>query len=118
MVLGGEDVAASPGDLSTEVNEGLDEDGSLDGWRESVRSCQLVNWGRNILMCRQPAMRAPLRGWSAPYFWRMAIRPGISTSESSISRRPKAARDYRQKWSGIGHVEGTEIRTMSATLNF
>lgn len=25
----------------------------------------------------------------------MAIRPGISTSESSISRRPKAARDYQ-----------------------
>lgn len=32
VVLGGEDVARGPGDLSTEVNEGLDEDGGLDGW--------------------------------------------------------------------------------------
>jgi len=31
VVLGGEDVAGSPGDLSTEGSEGLDEDGSLDG---------------------------------------------------------------------------------------
>lgn len=31
VVLGGEDVAGSPGDLSTEVSEGLDEDSSLDG---------------------------------------------------------------------------------------
>jgi hypothetical protein len=37
-------------------------------------------------------MRAPLRGWSAAYFSRVAIRPGISFSASSISRRPKAAR--------------------------
>jgi hypothetical protein len=31
VVLGGEDVAGGPGNLSTEVNEGLDQDGSLDG---------------------------------------------------------------------------------------
>jgi hypothetical protein len=31
VVLGGEDVAGGPGDLSTEVNESLDQDGSLDG---------------------------------------------------------------------------------------
>lgn len=31
VVLGGEDVARGPGDLSTERGEGLDEDGSLDG---------------------------------------------------------------------------------------
>lgn len=31
MVLGGEDVAASPGNLSTEGSEGLNEDSSLDG---------------------------------------------------------------------------------------
>ena len=34
VVLGGEDVAAGPGDLGTEVNEGLDEDSSLDGCRD------------------------------------------------------------------------------------
>jgi hypothetical protein len=31
VVLGGEDVAGSPGDLSTEVSEGLNEDSGLDG---------------------------------------------------------------------------------------
>ena len=36
VVLGGEDVAASPGDLGTEGSEGLDEDSSLDGWRGLV----------------------------------------------------------------------------------
>jgi hypothetical protein len=46
-----------------------------------------------MVMCKQPAMRAPARGWSAAYLVRMAIRPGISISARSISRRPKAARD-------------------------
>ena len=32
VVLGGEDVARGPGELSTEGLEGLDENGSLDGW--------------------------------------------------------------------------------------
>jgi hypothetical protein len=59
------------------------------GQRKLIRGL----YQRNILMCRQPAIRAPARGWSAPYLARMAMRPGISTSESSISRRPKAARD-------------------------
>ena len=92
MVLGGEDVAAGPGDLGTEGNEGLDKDGSLDGWEVLEGS----HWygTADILMCRQPAMRAPFRGWSAAYLRRMAMRPGISISASSISRRPKAARDY------------------------
>lgn len=31
LVLGGENVARAPGDLSTEGDEGLDENGSLDG---------------------------------------------------------------------------------------
>jgi hypothetical protein len=93
VVLGGENVAGSPGDLSTEGNEGLNEDSSLDGYRMGQIKLVRGHYQRNILMCRQPAMRAPWRGWSAPYFSRMAMRPGISTSESSISRRPKAARD-------------------------
>ena len=33
VVLGGEDVAGRPGDLSAERLEGLDQDGGLDGWR-------------------------------------------------------------------------------------
>jgi len=32
MVLGGEDVAAGPGDLSTEGGQCLDKDGSLDSY--------------------------------------------------------------------------------------
>lgn len=32
VVLGGEDVARGPGELSTKGLEGLDEDGGLDGW--------------------------------------------------------------------------------------
>jgi hypothetical protein len=31
VVLGGEDVAGSPGDLGTEGGQGLDQDGGLDG---------------------------------------------------------------------------------------
>lgn len=45
-------------------------------------------------------MRAPFNGCSSAYFSRVFMRPGISISASSISRRPKAANE------------------MSATLNF
>lgn len=37
-------------------------------------------------------MRAPFKGCSVAYFSLVCIRPGISFSASSISRRPKAAR--------------------------
>src|SRR5258708_32257148 len=43
-------------------------------------------------MCRQPAIRAPLSGLVGPYFFRSAIKPGISFSASSISLRPHSAR--------------------------
>ncbi|KAG9954788.1 S-adenosyl-L-homocysteine hydrolase-like protein, partial [Aureobasidium melanogenum] len=72
VVLGGEDVAGGPGELGTEGLEDLGRDG--------------------VLMCKQPAIRAPLRGCSSAYFARVAMRPGISCSASSISRRPKAAK--------------------------
>jgi hypothetical protein len=40
-------------------------------------------------MCKQPAIRAPLRGWEGPYFLRKYIRPGISSSAmfNSIHKR-------------------------------
>ena len=44
-----------------------------------------------IVMCREPAMRAPLKGWAVPNSVRHARRPGISASASSISMRPKSA---------------------------
>jgi hypothetical protein len=43
VVLGGEDVAGSPGDLSTEVSEGLDEDSGLDG-------CNIVSKKANVVV--------------------------------------------------------------------
>ena len=45
-----------------------------------------------MVMWRHPTIRAPESGWEGPYFARRAIRPGISSSEMSISLRPKAAR--------------------------
>src|SRR5712671_2440303 len=44
-----------------------------------------------IVMCREPAMRAPLSGWRAAYCSRTAMRPGISVSAIAISLRPQAA---------------------------
>ncbi len=44
-----------------------------------------------MVMCRQPAMRAPLSGLDAPYSLRRAIRPGISLSAMPISLRPQSA---------------------------
>lgn len=37
MVLGGEDVAARPCDFSAQLQEGLDENGSLDGHVQTAR---------------------------------------------------------------------------------
>ena len=45
-----------------------------------------------IVMCNEPAMRAPARGWLSPYSARRAMSPGISSSASTISLRPNSAR--------------------------
>jgi len=45
-----------------------------------------------MVMCRQPATRAPLSGCAAPNSRRVAIRPGISVSAMASSLRPQAAR--------------------------
>ena len=44
-----------------------------------------------IVICRQPAIRAPASGLDAPYSARTAIRPGISSSAMAISLRPHSA---------------------------
>ena len=47
VVLRGEDVAAGPGDLGAELNEGLDEDGRLDGHVETAgdaSALQRLGW--------------------------------------------------------------------------
>src|SRR4051812_43297311 len=46
-----------------------------------------------MVMCSEPAMRAPASGCSAPNSSRRAMSPGISCSASEISLRPKAARE-------------------------
>ena len=45
-----------------------------------------------MVMCRQPATRAPLSGLLAPNSLRRAISPGISLSAIVISLRPQSAR--------------------------
>ncbi len=44
-----------------------------------------------IVMCSEPAIRAPFSGCFGPYSSRVAIRPGISDSASEISFRPNSA---------------------------
>ena len=44
-----------------------------------------------MVMCSDPMMRAPARGFFPAYFSRNAINPGISFSAMSISLRPKSA---------------------------
>src|SRR5437667_34240 len=65
-----------------------------DAQRTSAPSARSVSistavW---IVMCSDPAMRAPLSGWRGPYSARVAIRPGISVSAMAISLRPQSAR--------------------------
>jgi hypothetical protein len=64
-----------------------DQRSSAPRWiRVSIRTAV---W---IVMCRQPAIRAPAKGCLAPYSSRKAIRPGISPSAMAISLRPQSAR--------------------------
>ncbi len=46
-----------------------------------------------MVMCRLPVTRAPVSGFSVPYFSRRAIRPGISVSAMAISLRPQSAKE-------------------------
>src|SRR5262245_3740861 len=50
-----------------------------------------INTAVSIVMCRQPATRAPLSGAFALYSARSAIRPGISFSAMRIFLRPSSA---------------------------
>src|SRR5438046_10205304 len=45
-----------------------------------------------MVMCKEPAMRAPRNGCCGANSSRIAIRPGISVSAIAISLRPQAAR--------------------------
>lgn len=93
VVLGREDVAGRPGDLGTESGKGLDENSGLDGPVIDISGRLQKLENIQTYMWRQPAILAPLRGWDWAYFSRRYMRPGISCSASSISFRPKAARE-------------------------
>ena len=94
MVLGREDV----------LEGGLDS--TFNGWHENKKRTQedqvtsapravrvSIKTAVWMVMCKHPAIRAPLRGLEAECFCLMYIRPGISCSAISISLRPKAARE-------------------------
>ena len=53
----------------------------------------------SMVMCSEPVMRTPLSGFKGPYFLRMAIRPGISCSETWMVLRPHSAsvKSFTQK---------------------
>lgn len=75
LVLRGEDVAGAPTDLGVE------------GYEVWIR---MAIW---MVMCRDPVMRAPERGWDGLNSKRQYTSPDISTSTSSISRQPKSVWD-------------------------
>ena len=52
-----------------------------------------INTAVWMVMCKHPAIRAPLNGLDAPYSARRAIKPGISASANFISLRPHSARE-------------------------
>jgi hypothetical protein len=51
-----------------------------------------------IVMCNEPAIRAPASGLLRPNSARTDIRPGISVSAIAISRRPKSAWPMSATW--------------------
>ena len=59
--------------------------------RSPPGSCVSMSTAVWIVMCREPAMRAPFRGFSFEYSSRMAISAGISDSAMAISLRPQSA---------------------------
>ena len=52
-----------------------------------------INTAVWMVMCKQPAIRAPFNGWLGPYSSRILIKPGISASAKRISLRPQSARE-------------------------
>jgi hypothetical protein len=65
-----------------------------DAQRTSAPSSTKVSISTAVwmVMCSEPAIRAPFNGLVAPNSSRSAISPGISVSAISISLRPKSAR--------------------------
>lgn len=82
----------------------------FDSWKKNCTSAPSstnvsISTAVWMVMCKQPAMRAPFNGFSDPYFLRIAIKPGISFSAIIISLRPNSAKfisaEYEITHSGL-----------------
>ncbi len=62
-----------------------------------------------IVMCSEPAMRAPLSGWRAAYSSRIAISAGISPSAMAISLRPHSASSRSATWNSVVFAVGAAL---------
>ena len=71
------------------VEKILQDDHETSAPRSIKVSIKTAVW---IVMCKQPAIRAPAKGFEAPYSSRKAIKPGISASANLISFLPQAER--------------------------
>src|SRR5918994_5914117 len=78
------------------------------------------------VMCSDPAMRAPFRGWRAANSWRIPISAGISDSAIRISLRPQSARarsatlksvNFESIFMGFSKSKGPALFPMRAPLN-
>ena len=63
-----------------------------------------------MVMCSEPAMRAPCKGRSAANSSRMAMRPGISVSAMAISLRPQSAREMSAMQQVCASMAGSFVR--------
>src|SRR5713226_2716436 len=68
-----------------------------------------------IVMCSEPAMRAPFRGLRAAYSARIAISAGISDSAMAISLRPQPASERSATRKSM-NVESTTAAFMTDGL--
>lgn len=68
-----------------------------------------------IVICRQPAIRAPARGLEGPYFRRSSISPGISFSAIVNSFRPQSAKLISAKIEELGDQTGCYARASAKT---
>jgi hypothetical protein len=72
----------------------------------------------STVMCKQPAIRAPVNGFDGPYFRRSAISPGISFSASMIFFRPRSASDRSRTLYGKRFSVTVDTRRLLAKQRF
>src|SRR5512145_1657396 len=82
--------------------------------RTSAPSASSVSMSTAVwmVMCSDPAMRAPFSGWAAAYSSRIAISAGISPSAMAISLRPQSASRRSATWKSLA-VCGRALITRS-----